>query len=705
MKTLDQLETNLEAIPEDMKKMKNWICFGTNQIKKENETFDEYCSRTGLKIPKNPNEDQRKKDDETWKEYGTRTSASNNDPTTWTTFEKAVEVARTFTGLSGIGFELGTEDEKTGIIAIDLDDCLQDGKLDSQNKEKIEFLKQFNELETYSEISLSKNGLHYFLKGTIQHTIKKQSEPEVEIYSFGRYIAMTGNKFQQNTILQDKKQKQLDQIFAKYDEQKENSYSKNDSSLLDEIGKPKEDEEQMKQIFVEAIKQESDYLNTLFFERYRTETGLKKKERCLNCNDPEKHPHGDQNPSMAMNEDKYFCFSCQQPFGIVDFVKRDYNLETPREAIKKIKELYKGTPEIKEYYQFENEISKKIDLYKENLEKKIEIQEEKQQEENGMKEKYSQLIIEKQISNQMKRFNQITNDGTFEPIPTGIERLDETMNGGFIKSSIVTIGGGTSTGKTTFTLQLLQNIAMTNPVLYFTLEMAEEQIIAKLLSNYIYKKSLHRHSIQAQEILQSYKLDKDKKEVVDFYSKQFGDTFGNNFLVIYPEEPTIDEIIKFATQYKEITGTTPIIAIDYLQFLQGDVKEDSQSTIKRATKELKKFAIENHSLAFVLFANNREATKTKSATTISSGLGSSSIEYTSDYQLTIGFTEYEKDESSKPDENELKEKNPRRMTLTVQKNRLGMTGKQIDFLFYTKENHFELASNKKTTNAPLNFGK
>lgn len=704
MKTLDQLQTNLEAIPEEMKRMKNWICFGTNQIKNENETFDEYSKRTGLKIPKNPNEDQRKRDDETWKEYGTRTSASNNDPTTWTTFEKAVEVARSFTGISGIGFELGTEEKKSGIIAIDLDDCLQDGKLSTQDQETIDFLKDFNELETYSEISLSKNGLHYFIKGTIPHTIAKHSKPEVEIYSFGRYIAMTGNKFQKNNELQDTKQRKLDQIFAKYDDKKENSYSSN-GSLLDEIGKPKEDNDQMKQIFVEAIKQESDYLNTLFFERYRKETGLNKKERCLNCNDPEKHPHGDQNPSMTLNEDKYFCHSCKQPFGIVDFVKRDYNLETPREAIKKIKELYKGTPEIKEYYRFENEISKKIDLFKESLEKKEEVKQEQVQEENGLKEKYSQLIIEKQISNQMERFATITNDGTFEPIPSGIEKLDETMTGGFINSSIITIGGGTSTGKTTFTLQLLQNIAMTNPVLYFTLEMAEEQIIAKMISNFIYKKSLKRHSIQAQEILQSYKLDKEKKEVVDFYSKQFQDTFGSNFLVIYPEEPTIDEIIKFATQYQEITGKKPIIAIDYLQFLQGDVKEDSQSTIKRATKELKKFAIENKTIAFVLFANNREATKTKSATTISSGLGSSSIEYTSDYQFTLGFTEYEKDESTKPDENILKEKNPRRMTLTIQKNRLGMTGKQIDFLFYTKENYFELGTKARTNSTPVNFGK
>ena len=45
------------------------------------------------------------------------------------------------------------------------------------------------------------------------------------------------------------------------------------------------------------------------------------------------------------------------------------------------------------------------------------------------------------------------------------------------------------------------------------------------------------------------------------------------------------------------------------------------------------------------------------------------------------------------------------MTLTIQKNRLGMTGKQIDFLFYTKENYFELGTKTRTNSIPVNFGK
>ena len=134
----------------------------------------------------------------------------------------------------------------------------------------------------------------------------------------------------------------------------------------------------------------------------------------------------------------------------------------------------------------------------------------------------------------------------------------------------------------------------------------------------------------------------------------------------------------------------PLIVIDYLQFIQGGQREDSQSLIKRIQRSLKKYAIEEQSLVFLLSANSRE--KNKGESSIDSGRDTSDIEYTADYQLTIGFTEYERKEGKK-DLDQLKDENPRRMTLTIQKNRLGPTGKKIDFLFYTEVNHFQ--SNQK----------
>ena len=80
MKQDNQLNTNLEAIPEKLKSMKNWIVCGTNQTQNQGESFKDYLKRTQVKAhPKNPNEDQRKKSNETWEAYGQRTSAKSND--------------------------------------------------------------------------------------------------------------------------------------------------------------------------------------------------------------------------------------------------------------------------------------------------------------------------------------------------------------------------------------------------------------------------------------------------------------------------------------------------------------------------------------------------------------------------------------------------------------------------------------------------
>lgn len=702
MKDNNQLKTNLEAIPEKLKSMKNWIVCGTNEIQKQDESFKDYLYRTQVKAhPKNPNESQRKKNNETWQEYGKRTSARSNDENTWSTYEEAVKVAKQFKGFSAIGFELGLENKPSGIVAIDLDHCLtEDGKSKPNNTE---FLKEFLELETYCEKSISGDGIHLFVEGTIPNAIANHEEPAVEMYSFGRYILMTGNetktKYPINT-----NQKKLDELFGKYNQtiQKKEvatittrqgtTYQGNilDSITIDNS------EDIIQKAFTEAIQKESEYLNRLFFNDYIQRKGLSRTEHCLNRNDPTKHPNGDKNPSMKLNDDKYFCFSCQQAFGIVDFVQKEYNLQTKRQAIRKIVEHYKGTEAIKNYYSLRTEINQKIDTLKDKLKKQTkqdELNQKQEQQEKENKEKFLEMLKQKSIGNQMTSFKIKTEGDTFKPIPTGIETIDKKLNGGFLKESTITIGGGTSTGKTTFTLQLLENIASEeNPVLYFSLEMAEIQIIAKMLSNYIYIKSGHRHQFQINQILQRYTLEKEQLEVLDYYSEQFANELGNNFLVIYPEEPTIEAILDFANRFKQTTGRTPILAVDYLQYLQGQPREDQQTAIKRSTKELKGFAIENETLCFVLFANNRESEKSKKATDISSGLGSSSIEYTADYQFTIGFTEYERKEGKK-DIDELKRETPRRMTLTIQKNRLGPTGEKIDFLFFPEVNHFQ--SNQK----------
>lgn len=694
MNELDQLKNNyyknIKNIPEELKKEKRWIIFGTNELKREDETLKEYLNRTQAKKPRTT----------------TFEMASCNDPSTWSTFEECLEASKKFSGFGGIGFQLGKDKEnKSSFLCIDIDYCLKDGKITLENKEKVELVKECLNLSTYNEISISRTGLHFFLKGELLQGIRTDL---IEVYDSGRYIAMTGELLQKEdtTIKEDKKQ--LDYIMKKYapDEVKTNKKEISSKSLIDSIVID-ENEETLYRFNKEAIQKESDYLNILFLEDYISIKGMKFKEHCLNRYDPTKHPHQDQNASMSFNkrnqEPKYYCFSCQQAFGIVDFVKMDYNLETRRQAIEKTVSLFKGTEKIKKYYDFRRLIQakkKKLEEIIQENRKQTEIHEKNQEniiinEATGEvleanKEDEARKEIECSfVSNMMDKFKERTSTRIYEPEETSFKSLNSVLGGGLTKQSIVSIGGGTSTGKTSFTLEMIQEMLKTNLVIYYTLEMSEETILAKLLSSYIANQTNGKYNFEINDLLQGYKRTDEEREIISKYMQEYSETIGKNFIVYYPEEANIQAILKHIEKVKKATGRKPFIVIDYLQFLQGNSKEDEASIIKKATRSLKKYTIENDTIAILLFANNRESDNSKQAQKISSGRSSSDIEYSSDYQFSLGFTEYERNEREKPDINELKKKHPRRMTITIQKNRTGVTGEQIDFLFYTKTNRFK----------------
>ena len=74
-----------------------------------------------------------------------------------------------------------------------------------------------------------------------------------------------------------------------------------------------------------------------------------------------------------------------------------------------------------------------------------------------------------------------------KPIPTGFSKFDYCIGGGLLPRFYV-IGAVTSLGKTTLVLQMIDNIAKAGgDVLFFSLEMAKEDIIARSISRHTYE--------------------------------------------------------------------------------------------------------------------------------------------------------------------------------------------------------------------------
>jgi putative DNA primase/helicase len=113
--------------------------------------------------------------------FGTR--ASVNDPDTWTDFETAWH---TYTRgeYSGLGFVLT---EEAGIVCVDLDHA-RDG--DVWEPEALNIVRELN---TYTEISPSGEGLHIWAFGSLPAGRRRRKE--IEMYSDGRFITVTGYHF------------------------------------------------------------------------------------------------------------------------------------------------------------------------------------------------------------------------------------------------------------------------------------------------------------------------------------------------------------------------------------------------------------------------------------------------------------------------------------------------------------------------------
>lgn len=110
--------------------------------------------------------------------------ASSTDPRTWASYQDAV---RSPHGI-GLGFVLNGD----GIVCVDLDHCLEDGRLAAWAADLLDRCP-----ETFVEVSPSGTGLHIWGYGEVgTGRVIRDGGVAVEVYGQGRYIAVTGRRWQ-----------------------------------------------------------------------------------------------------------------------------------------------------------------------------------------------------------------------------------------------------------------------------------------------------------------------------------------------------------------------------------------------------------------------------------------------------------------------------------------------------------------------------
>ena len=282
---------------------------------------------------------------------------------------------------------------------------------------------------------------------------------------------------------------------------------------------------------------------------------------------------------------------------------------------------------------------------------------------------------------------------------TGLSNLDGELYS--IYPGVYLIGGIPSSGKTSFALQIFDNLAKQGQdVLFFSAEQTAQEIAAKSLARLMFAHYGDVGGMSSIEIrrntdmLQQEKIDRTVSE----YQRTIAPHF--SFLDIIHAR-NIDNVSATIEDFINSTGKTPCVCVDYLQVLEIDERLPDMERVAEISKHLRQIQARWGLPLFVVSSFNRS--NYLSTVDFESFKGSGNLEYDADVilglQLQLAGTEVfaakelgaSKDVVTKGQKRFLTEKaknqQPRQMELVCLKNRYGGLFR-CGFHYYSKHDCF-----------------
>lgn len=150
-----------------------------------------YGNRNGSKLTKLP-----------YSPLSPQSLAAVDDPATWGSLEQAIELVESG-AVDGVGIVLGD-----GLVGVDFDNCIDPvtGEIDPEVYDLIV------ELDSYTEVSPSGNGLHVLVRGALPPGRRRNGK--LEIYDRDRYVTLTGEHLDGAPTTIEERTAQLSQIHA-----------------------------------------------------------------------------------------------------------------------------------------------------------------------------------------------------------------------------------------------------------------------------------------------------------------------------------------------------------------------------------------------------------------------------------------------------------------------------------------------------------
>jgi replicative DNA helicase len=305
-------------------------------------------------------------------------------------------------------------------------------------------------------------------------------------------------------------------------------------------------------------------------------------------------------------------------------------------------------------------------------------------------------------------------------ISTKFTEFDKALYGGLRSKRLYAVGGITSIGKTTFVMNIADNIASSEQdVLIFSLEMSKHELMIKSLIRQIFLCNNFKNSVflRYEKLPTAIELvDKIYPNINNFNIKTNRETFTIN--TMKEKQQLMDILKKAESKYKmlgehlyiyegagnvnistirdvldsfaRVNNKIPkLIVIDYLQIMSssyGKANTNEKQNIDRNITELKKISIDFNTSVIVISSFNRE--NYYKEVSLKSFKESGGIEYTCDVIIglqLVGVDWKETNENEKQKSiDEAKNNFPRKIKLTILKNRMYEIKEPIMFDYYTK---------------------
>jgi len=284
--------------------------------------------------------------------------------------------------------------------------------------------------------------------------------------------------------------------------------------------------------------------------------------------------------------------------------------------------------------------------------------------------------------------------------PTGFDLLDQALSGGFRSGELVLLGGPQGLGKTTWVMQAARNVARSGrPVVVFSFEHDLQTLLIRLvaleagqLGGIVAPKvSRIRASFEGEDgrtgSLAERLADTDggveALEVVQEYADR---------LVLHRSTGTstsLETIASAISDVRERTGDAPLVVVDYLQKVHVPDVTDEMSRITAVTEGLKDLALDFDVPILAVAAADKEGLSSGRRLRVNNLRGSSALAYEADTVLLLNnkFDVVARHHLVYSMGNVEKFRNW--AVLSVEKNRSGVTGVDLEFLKRFDQCRFE----------------